>query len=95
MKKKPDTKEGVVKILFKVEENGFAEKIKITQSDFDNSNLSKCILDKFKNTFFSPPPLGINRYISHDLVFKLEETALKELKEKELLNQPPKVLPVQ
>lgn len=90
----PEIKEGVVKILFKVEENGFIGNHQVTESDFKNSKLNECVLDKFNNTYLAPPPLGINRYISHDLAFKLEETALKEAKERELRNRPPKVLPV-
>lgn len=90
----PEIKEGVVKILFKVEENGFVGNTQVTANDFKNSKLNECILEKFENTYLSPPPLGINRYISHDLAFKLEETALKEAKERELRNHPPKILPV-
>lgn len=90
----PEIKEGLIKILFKVEENGLVGKVQVTESDFKNSKLSECVLAKFENTYLAPPPLGINRYISHDLAFKLEETALKEAKERELRNRPPKVLPV-
>lgn len=90
----PETKEGVVKILFKVEEDGLIGKTQITENEFKNTQLSKCILAQFEKTYLSPPPLGINRYISHDLDFKLEETAIKEAKEREARNQPPKILPV-
>lgn len=90
----PETKEGVVKILFKVEEDGFVGKMQITDNDFKNTKIEKCILEKLENMYLSPPPLGINRFISHDLAFKLEETAIKEAKEREERNKPPKVLPV-
>lgn len=90
----PEKKEGVVKILFKIEEDGLIGKTQVTENDFKNSKLEDCILEKFEKTYLAPPPLGINRFISHDLAFKLEETALKEAKERELRNQPPKVLPV-
>lgn len=90
----PEVKEGMIKILFKIEENGLVGKVQVTESDFKNSKLSECVLEKFENTYLAPPPLGINRYISHDLAFKLEETALKEAKERELRNRPPKILPV-
>ena len=83
-----------MKILFKVEENGFVGKVQVTENNFKNSKLSECILEKFENIYLSPPPLGINRFISHDLAFKLEETAIKDAAERELRNTPPKVLPV-
>jgi len=33
------------------------------------------VADKVKTYFLAPPPFGINRYISHSLAFKSEETA--------------------
>lgn len=91
---KPEMQEGVIKLLFKVEENGFIKEIQVTENDFKNKSFEKCVEDKLEDIYLSPPPLGINRFISHEIAFKSEETALKEAKEREEKNQPPKVLPV-
>ena len=53
----PAIKEGLVKMLFKVEENGLIGKVQVTESDFKNSKLNECVLEKFENTFLAPPPL--------------------------------------
>ena len=91
---KPKVTEGTMDILLKVEEDGSIGSVKITQNEFENSSFEDSIVKKFSGYFLAPPPLGINRYISHTLAFKSEATALKEAKENAEKNKPPKMLPV-
>ena len=86
--------EGTLDLLFKVEENGMISEVAITKNDFKNQEMGDCVSEKMKNYYLSPPPLGINRYISHTLAFKSEETAKREAEERAKNNAPPKVLPV-
>ncbi|MBP9682434.1 MAG: hypothetical protein KBD76_13590 [Bacteriovorax sp.] len=92
--KKPEIKEGVMNILLKVEESGQISEVKITKDQFQNLDFENCLIKKIEKFYLSPPPLGINRYLAHELGFKSEETALKEAKERQEKNRPPKVLPV-
>lgn len=91
---KPGLKEGTMNLLIKVEENGQLSDVQITRDQFENKDFESCLIKKIEKFYFNPPPLGINRYISHELGFKSEETALKESKERLEKNRPPKVLPV-
>lgn len=92
--KKPSVSEGELVVLFKVEENGEISSVKVTKNDFNDSDFGDCISKKLATYYLTPPPLGINRYISHSLAFKSEETAEKEAKERAEKSKPPKVLPV-
>lgn len=91
---KPEVSEGEITILFKVEEDGSISSAKATRNEFANVDFENCVTEKMKSYYLTPPPYGINRNISHVLAFKSEETALKEAKERELKNKPPKMLPV-
>jgi hypothetical protein len=92
--KKPTITEGDMSILLKVEEDGSISSAKITKNNFQDNSFAECVSKKFESYYFSPPPLGINRYISHVLAFKSEATAEKEAKERAEKNRPPKVMPV-
>lgn len=92
--KKPATTEGEMAILFKVEENGSISSVKVTKNGFQDNAFVDCVSKKFESYYLSPPPLGINRYISHVLAFKSEATAEKEAKERAEKSKPPKMLPV-
>lgn len=91
---KPTLTEGAMDILLKVEEDGSIGSVKVTHDEFKNSTFEDCIVAKLSSYYLAPPPLGINRYISHTLAFKSEATALKEAKENAEKNKPPKMLPV-
>lgn len=95
LKKKTKISEGAMDILLKVEEDGSISLAKITKDDFDDVAFEDCVSKKLQSYYLSPPPLGINRYISHSLAFKSEATATKEAKERAEKNKPPKILPVQ
>ena len=95
LEKKPKVTEGAMDILLKIEEDGSIDSVKITQDSFQDNVFEGCIANKLKGHFLSPPPLGINRFISHTLAFKSEAKALKDAKEREEKNKPPKLLPVQ
>lgn len=94
LEKKPSITEGEMGILFKVEENGSISSVKITENSFQDNVFGDCVSKKFESYYLSPPPLGINRYISHVLAFKSEAAAEKEAKERAEKNKPPKMLPV-
>lgn len=94
LKKSPPVTEGEMNVLFKVEEDGKISSAKITKDQFNDKNFQTCISTKLESYYLSPPPLGINRYISHVLAFKSEAQALKEAQERALKNKPPVMLPV-
>jgi hypothetical protein len=95
LEKKPKVTEGAMDILLKIEEDGSIASVKITQDSFEDDVFKSCVANKLKGYFLSPPPLGINRFISHTLEFKSEDKALKDAKERAEKNKPPKLLPVQ
>ncbi len=90
----PDIKEGVVKLLFLLRENGTVEESRIVKSDFTDQSIANCANEKVKTYYFAPPPLGINRNIDHDIAFKSQETAEREAKEWAEKQKLPKILPV-
>ena len=92
--KKPVITESEMELLFKVEEDGKISSAKITQNGFHDEPFAACVIKKMESYYLSPPPLGINRYISHTLAFKSEATAAKDAKERAEKNRPPKMLPV-
>lgn len=94
LKASPTITEGELVVLFKVEENGEMTELKTTKNEFNNQEFGECVNRKLSQIFLDPPPMGINRYISHTLSFIKEETAkaLEEKRKKEKLL--PKVLPV-
>ena len=92
--KKPKISEGVMDMLIKVEEDGSISQVRITKNEFQDNDMGECVADKVKTYFLAPPPFGINRYISHSLAFKSEETAKKEAEERAEKNKPPKIMPV-
>lgn len=94
LKKENKNIEGTLTLLFKLEEDGEISNTKVTGSSFNNNNFESCVTKKFDGLYLSPPPIGINRYISHDLAFKDEQTALKEAEEKKQNSKPPEILPV-
>lgn len=94
LEKNPEIKEGTMNLLVKVEENGELSEVRITKDSFHEKNFEECLTNKIGKFYLSPPPLGINRYISYELGFKSEETALKEAAERVKKSYMPKVLPV-
>jgi hypothetical protein len=92
--KKPKINEGVLNLLLKVEEDGSISSVSITKNEFEDKEMAECVSNKIAHYYLAPPPYGINRNISHVLAFKTEATAEREAKERQLKNQPPKVLPV-
>lgn len=94
LKKAPKISEGEMEVLIEVEENGKVASVEVTRSEFKNDTFSDCVSDKIEDYYFSPPPVGINRFISHVLAFKSEETAIREAKERAEKNKPPQMLPV-
>lgn len=92
--KNPKIKEGVMNLLVKVEENGKLSEVKITKDSFQEIIFEDCLIKKIQKFYLSPPPFGINRYLSYELGFKSEETAQREAKELTEKGRMPKVLPV-
>jgi hypothetical protein len=78
----------------KVEEDGKISSVQVTKNEFEDESMADCVTKKINGYYLAPPPYGINRNIAHVLAFKTEATAEREAKERQLKNQPPKVLPV-
>ncbi len=94
LSKNPTIKEGSLTVLFKIEEDGEISSARITKNDFNDSMMAECVSTKLTSYYFAPPPIGINRYISHVLSFKTEETVKKEALERAEKSKLPKVLPI-
>lgn len=92
--KKPSVTEGDIDILIHLEENGKVSSAELTKNTLNDSQFGDCVVKKVESYYFAPPPIGINRYISHTLSFKSEETALREAKERAEASKPPQMLPV-
>lgn len=90
----PIVKEGEMDVLLKIEEDGKIASAKITKDQFNSQNFAECVSAKLESYYLSPPPMGINRFISHVLAFKSEATALKEAQDRAESNKLPKILPV-
>lgn len=90
----PVTREGILTILIKVEEDGKISSTKIIKNEFSNKEIAHCVTKKIGSYYLAPPPYGINRYISHTLAFKTEANAKKEAERRAETNKPPKMLPV-
>ena len=90
----PKMKEGNLTVLIKVEEDGKISSAKVTKNDFLDKGIESCVSKKLESYYLAPPPVGINRFISHNLAFKTEETAEKEAKAREEKKHPPKLFPV-
>lgn len=82
--------EGKVTYVFHIAENGEKISHEIVDSQISDRNFLGCIEVALRGVRFLPPPLGINRYLSHEFTFKSEQTYRKELEEKK--NQEPLVL---
>ncbi|MEY3902692.1 MAG: hypothetical protein RL189_1998 [Pseudomonadota bacterium] len=82
--------EGKVTYVFHIAENGEKISHEIIDSQISDSNFLGCIEVALRGVRFLPPPLGINRYLSHEFTFKSEQTFRKEMEEKK--NQEPLVL---
>ncbi|EQC48354.1 hypothetical protein M899_1447 [Bacteriovorax sp. BSW11_IV] len=94
LENKPEMNEGVIKILFKLRENGSVESSEAVSNDFENISFGDCVAKKFERYYFAPPPIGMNRNILHELAFKTQETAEREAKERSEQSALPKILPV-
>lgn len=94
LNKKPQVSEGEIDILIELKENGKVGSVEVTRNQFNDESFGSCVAEKIDSYFFAPPPIGINRFISHTLAFKSEETALREAKERAEKNKPPMMLPV-
>ncbi|MFP5387378.1 MAG: AgmX/PglI C-terminal domain-containing protein [Bacteriovoracia bacterium] len=91
---RPTMQEGDIEIVVEVEEDGEIDSAKIIKNDFNNGDFESCLSDKLEDYHLPPPPLGINRYLSHTLSFKSEETALREAKERKEKEKLPKLIPI-
>lgn len=88
LKNKKDVPEGKFSFIVHIEDSGEVTKFDVTKNELDES-MKDCLKTKIMSYRFTPPPAGINKYISHSLSFKSEESALKEKEARKL----PKVLP--
>ena len=89
----PDTApsfEGKVTFIFQVDENGSMLNYELADSDFRDKAFSDCISASLAGIRFLPPPLGINRFLAHEFVFKSDETFKREMDERK--NQAPLTL---
>jgi hypothetical protein len=82
--------EGKVTFVFHIEEDGRVHNYELADSEFSDPKFSECIANSLKGIRFLPPPLGVNRYLAHDFVFKSDETYKKEMEERK--NQAPLTL---
>ena len=82
--------EGKITFVFQVDEDGSLLKYELADSDFRDSNFSDCISKSLSGIRFLPPPLGINRFLAHEFVFKSEDTFRREMEERK--NQSPLTL---
>jgi hypothetical protein len=82
--------EGKVTFVFHVAEDGALNKFKLAESDFRDSKFTDCISNSLAGLRFLPPPLGINRFLAHEFVFKSDETFKREMEERK--NQAPLTL---
>ncbi|MEN9811214.1 MAG: hypothetical protein RLZZ488_2781 [Pseudomonadota bacterium] len=82
--------EGKVTYVFQIAENGEKITHEIVDSQISDRNFLGCIEVALRGVRFLPPPLGINRYLSHEFTFKSEQTYRKEMEEKK--SQEPLVL---
>lgn len=91
LKQGPTKTEGKVDIVIEVQQTGMISKIEIAKNELADEQMDSCIQKKLSKLRLPPPPLGINPFIPHTLLFKSEETVKKEIEERK--NQIPKVLP--
>ena len=87
---KPESFEGKLTFVFHVDEDGSLLKFELADSDFQDKNFSNCIAKTFDGLRFLPPPLGINRYLAHEFIFKTDDTFKREMEERK--NQAPLTL---
>ncbi|NBO38730.1 hypothetical protein EBU99_09115 [bacterium] len=87
---KADIFEGKVTFVFHVEEDGKLKNFELADSDFRDTDFTNCIATSFKGLRFLPPPLGINRFLAHEFIFKSDETFKRENEERK--NQTPLTL---
>lgn len=85
-----DSFEGKVTIIFHISENGTMLSHELVESEIPDKAFQRCVYNAIKGTRFMPPPLGINRYIAYDLMFRSDESFRKEMEEKR--NQAPLAL---
>lgn len=86
----PESFEGKVTFVFEIAENGRMQGFELADSDFRDKGFTECISKSFSGLRFLPPPLGINRFMAHEFVFKTDSTFKRELEERR--NQAPLTL---
>lgn len=74
--------EGKATFVFHIGEDGTLLDYEAIDSDFSDQSFVRCLSRSVKGVRFLPPPLGINRYLSYDLVFKSDETFKKDIEER-------------
>ena len=84
----PKIREGKISFIFQVEEDGKVSSTDIIGNEFESEEIKKCVSTKISSYRFPPPPIGVNRYISHTLRFESPESFAERRKKRF-----PKVLP--
>ncbi|MFZ9520279.1 MAG: hypothetical protein ACO3A4_07370 [Silvanigrellaceae bacterium] len=82
--------EGKVTFVFHVAEDGKLNNFELADSDFTDNKFTDCISKSLSGLRFLPPPIGINRFLAHEFVFKSDETFKREMEERK--NQAPLTL---
>ncbi len=82
--------EGKVTFIFNIAEDGKMIGYELVESEISDKSFQRCVQKAIKDARFLPPPLGINRYLAYDFVFKSDETFKKEMEERK--NQSPLML---
>jgi hypothetical protein len=82
--------EGKMTFVFHVAEDGKLNSFEVAETDFKDRQFVKCVSDSLVDLRFLPPPLGINRYLAHEFVFKSDDTFKREMEERK--NQSPLTL---
>jgi hypothetical protein len=82
--------EGKVTFVFHLAEDGRLIDFEHVDSEISDKNFIRCLTKAIEGTRFLPPPLGVNRYLAYDLVFKSDETYKREIEERK--NQAPLLL---
>lgn len=71
----PKRDEGKVSFVFQVEEDGRVSSMDVTGNELESETIKSCVSQKISSYRFPPPPVGVNRYISHTILFESPESA--------------------
>jgi hypothetical protein len=74
--------EGKISVVFEIAENGVMKGYEVIDNELGDDDLQACLEGQLEGLRFLPPPLGINRFIVYDFMFKKDETVRREMEER-------------